>query len=73
AATARAHADRIRLVQLEARLQALDPLAVLARGYSVVRDASGRVVRQGRTLARGERLDIRFAEGGARAHVEDAY
>ena len=73
AATARVHTDRIRLVRLEARLQALDPLAVLARGYSVVRDASGRVVRQGRTLARGERLDIRFAEGGARAHVEDAY
>ncbi|MCX8113940.1 MAG: exodeoxyribonuclease VII large subunit [Burkholderiaceae bacterium] len=73
AATARVHADRMRLARLEARLHALDPLAVLARGYSVVHDASGRVVRDGRTLARGERLDIRFAEGGARARVEDSY
>jgi exodeoxyribonuclease VII large subunit len=73
AATARLHADRLKLAQLDARLQALDPLAVLARGYSVVRDSSGRVVREGRALARGERLDIRFAEGGAHARVEDSY
>ncbi|GMV60386.1 MAG: exodeoxyribonuclease 7 large subunit [Betaproteobacteria bacterium] len=73
AATARLHGDRLKLARLDARLQALDPLAVLARGYSVVRDASGRVLREGRGLARGERLDIRFADGGARARVEDSY
>ncbi len=73
AATARLHAERLKLAQLDARLQSLDPLAVLARGYSVVRDSSGRAVREGRALARGERLDIRFAEGGAHARVEDSY
>ncbi|HET7199905.1 MAG TPA: exodeoxyribonuclease VII large subunit [Burkholderiales bacterium] len=63
----RAAADRARL---RASLSHLDPSAVLERGYSVVRDASGRIVRNGAGLARGDLLDISFAEGGASARVE---
>jgi exodeoxyribonuclease VII large subunit len=60
-----AHCER-----LKASLGHLDPNEVLRRGYSVVRDASGLVVRQGSGVARGDLLDITFAEGGASARVE---
>jgi exodeoxyribonuclease VII large subunit len=53
-----------------ASLSHLDPAAVLERGYSVVRDGSGRIVLRGASLAVGELLDITFAEGGAHARVE---
>jgi len=55
---------------LNANLSHLDPTAVLERGYSVVRDASGRIVRRSAGLAPGDLLDITFAEGGAAARVE---
>jgi exodeoxyribonuclease VII large subunit len=56
--------------RLGTNLAHLDPNAVLKRGYSVVRDASGMIVRQGPGLVRGDLLDITFAEGGASARVE---
>lgn len=54
-----------------AALQLLNPLRVLERGYSVVRDADGRIVADAAGLAAGDRVDIRFARGAARARVED--
>jgi exodeoxyribonuclease VII large subunit len=56
--------------RLGTNLAHLDPNAVLKRGYSVVRDASGLIVRQGIGLTRGDLLDITFSEGGASARVE---
>jgi exodeoxyribonuclease VII large subunit len=56
--------------RLGASLSHLDPAAVLERGYSVVRDVSGRIVRRSADLAPGDLLDITFAEGGAGARVE---
>jgi len=53
-----------------ANLSHLDPASVLERGYSVVRDGSGRIVRRGSSLASGDLLDITFAEGSANARVE---
>jgi exodeoxyribonuclease VII large subunit len=58
--------------RLGTNLAHLDPNAVLKRGYSVVRDAAWRIVRQGPALTRGDLLDITFAEGGASARVEQA-
>jgi exonuclease VII large subunit len=43
---------------------------VLERGYSLVRDGAGRIVRRGADVATGELLDITFAQGGAQARVE---
>lgn len=59
-----------RLERLSASLTHLDPSAVLARGYSVVRDAKGRVVMRGSALAGGDLLDVTLAEGGALVRVE---
>lgn len=53
------------------RLQALSPLAVLQRGYSITqRGADGRVVRAAREVAPDDPLKIVFAEGAARVRVE---
>lgn len=52
------------------RLQSLSPLAVLARGYSITQDASGRVVKDAADLNPGDRVGIRFAQGSSEAVVE---
>ena len=73
ATTARVRLARERLRGGAERLQALSPLAVLQRGYSIARRAdNGVVVRDARTLAGGDRLDLLFAHGSARVRVDDA-
>ena len=64
------HRRQARLQMLVGRLQALDPLAVLARGYALATDADGRVVSDAARLAAGDLLRLRFARGGASARVE---
>jgi exodeoxyribonuclease VII large subunit len=54
---------------LASRLEALSPLGVLARGYSLVTDEAGRIVRSSETLAEGQPLDVRFSRGSARVRV----
>lgn len=49
----------------------LNPEAVLARGYSIVRDHEGAVVRDATTLKTGEELRLQFAIGTARAKVTE--
>lgn len=54
------------------RLQALSPLAVLQRGYSIARRVEdGTVIRDAADLKDGERLRLTFARGTARVRVED--
>ena len=55
--------DRQTLRRLESQLRALDPLAVLQRGYSVTLKAGGALVRSPADVAPGDRLRIRLAEG----------
>jgi exodeoxyribonuclease VII large subunit len=45
------------------RLSSLDPLGVLARGFAVVRNAAGRIVRAPSDVIPGETIDIRVAGG----------
>jgi exodeoxyribonuclease VII large subunit len=65
--------SRAALEQGVSRLEALSPLACLARGYAIVRrgDAGGAVVRDAATLAPGERVALHFAQGSARARIEE--
>jgi exodeoxyribonuclease VII large subunit len=58
-----------RITSLRAALAHLDPTQVLARGYSLVRDSQGRLVRTSAQLERGETIDIAFSEGAAQAEV----
>ncbi|MBX6317393.1 exodeoxyribonuclease VII large subunit [Pigmentiphaga sp.] len=58
-----------RLASHAAHLRALGPEQTLARGYAIVRDARGHIVRQAHTLEVGEPLALSFAEGAAEASV----
>ncbi len=72
AARQRLDRARQRAEKLAARLDALSPLAVLARGYTVTqRAADGRVVRAAEDLAPGDVLTTRFAHGRAVSRVEE--
>jgi len=54
---------------LAARLEALNPEAVLQRGYSIVRNAHGQVITQAEKLQVNDPLEIRFAVGSATTTV----
>ncbi|MFM9969447.1 MAG: exodeoxyribonuclease VII large subunit, partial [Burkholderiales bacterium] len=59
-----------RVKGLLSNLQNLAPQRVLDRGYSVVRDAEGNIVRDAAKLSVGDSLEISFAHGGAGSRVE---
>jgi exodeoxyribonuclease VII large subunit len=49
--------------RLDAQLQAINPLAVLKRGYSVTHDETGQVIRRADQLRPGQRVTTRLQEG----------
>lgn len=57
--------------RIATHLAHLNPDAVLARGYSVVRDTQGKVIRDSRQLKLDDMLDLRFEHGDARARVTE--
>jgi exodeoxyribonuclease VII large subunit len=54
---------RSRLDRLSGQLAALSPLAILERGYALVFDASGKLVKDSRQLSAGDELSARLARG----------
>lgn len=65
----RRHAAAMRLAALGARLDALDPHAVLKRGYAMAVSAEGAIVTDAGRLSPGDALTLRFARGGAAVQV----
>jgi exodeoxyribonuclease VII large subunit len=57
--------------RLTRALQAVSPLAVLGRGYALVRRPSGAVIRRAVEVAAGEALKVRVSEGEFNVRVED--
>jgi exodeoxyribonuclease VII large subunit len=55
--------DRARLGNIRAQIDSLSPSAVLQRGFAVVTDARGQVVRGIDTVQVGERLTVRLGTG----------
>ena len=58
------------LTAVEARVRALDPVNVLARGWSITRAPDGRVVRSPADVADGDVLTTAVAGGTLRSRVE---
>ena len=52
------------------KLEALSPLKVLARGFSLTQRADGRVVTSAGDVSPGERITVRVHDGGIDATVE---
>ena len=65
--------SRRRFGESAARLEALSPLGVLARGFALVRRADdGRIVRSAADVLPEERIEVRLAAGHLRARVESS-
>ena len=60
-----------RVLALGERIRAADPRGVLARGYTLVTDAQGVVVKSARQLQEGRRLRVLFADGAVDAIVDN--
>lgn len=60
-----------RFVHLTAKLDAMSPLKVLSRGYSLAMDGEGAVVGSVEKLKKGDRLTVRLSDGCAVTTVEE--
>ena len=54
-----------------AALNALSPYATLERGFAIVRGPSGEVLRNARSVDRGDGISVRLAQGELSARVDD--
>lgn len=63
---------RDRIARCAGALAALSPLATLERGYSIVRDADGHIVRTAAQIKTGDRVGLQFAAGAATATVDNS-
>jgi exodeoxyribonuclease VII large subunit len=64
------HAEKTRLQALDARLHSLSPLAVLERGYAMVLDEQGVLIRSAQRVIAGERVFTRMSDGVFTSRVE---
>ncbi|MFO1357974.1 exodeoxyribonuclease VII large subunit [Plasticicumulans sp.] len=64
--------QQARYAALLRELHALSPLATLARGYAIVRDAEGRALRHAGDVAEGSRITAQLAHGRLHCRVEPA-
>ena len=71
ALTHRIKLQRARLSGLNQRLSALNPLAVLERGYSIVTQPDGRLVRRVHQVKPGEDLNVRVSDGDFGVQVKE--
>ncbi len=55
--------------RLSANLQHLNPQSILQRGYSIVRDAQGNIVRDSGAIEVGSSVNLKFAVGAASASI----
>jgi len=63
---------RSRLEQASGKLATLSPLAILERGYSLVFDAQGTLVKDAAQLSPGDAMQARLARGEVNARVESS-
>jgi len=64
---------RGRLERMGSALTALSPVAILERGYALVFDAEGRLVKDANQVKEGEEIEARLARGQVRAVVKKKF
>lgn len=69
-ALSRLSAEEQRVRGLEERILASDPKKVLERGYSLVTDAAGVVLKRAEGLRPGDRIDVLFLDGSLKCIVD---
>jgi exodeoxyribonuclease VII large subunit len=68
-AATRVQTCQFQLQHFEGLLQGLSPLAVLQRGYALVYDASGALVRSAAAVGAGDTITTRFADNSLTSRV----
>ena len=58
-------------IALTAKLDAMSPLKVLSRGYSIAQTGEGAVIRSVGQVGCGDRIDISFSDGMVSATVTE--
>ena len=56
---------------IKKEMNALSPLSVLERGYALVRDENGKIIRDKKEVKNGDTLYIRVEKGEIKSIVED--
>jgi exodeoxyribonuclease VII large subunit len=59
------------LAQLEAVLKERNPRTILERGYSITRDAEGKIIRDAAQVAIGANVSVHLAHGELEAVVRN--
>ena len=57
--------------QLSGQIEALSPLGILERGYALVFDASGKLLKDAAQVNPGDEISARLARGGIAATVKN--
>jgi exodeoxyribonuclease VII large subunit len=52
-------------------LEALSPESALRRGYAIVRDAKGKVLKSGKSVSIGDKVNIQLADARVGAEVRE--
>jgi exodeoxyribonuclease VII large subunit len=60
---------RVRAERLDTALQSLSPLAILERGYALVFDAEGKLLKEARAVEIGDQISVHLAHGQIQAGV----
>jgi len=60
---------RVRSERLQTVLESLSPLAILERGYALVFDSQGKLLKDARAVSLGDSISARLAHGQLEAHV----
>lgn len=63
--------DKKVLSELAAKLDALSPLKVMARGFSLATDDDGRIIRSANELKTGDSFTLRLSDGKAKCSVDE--
>lgn len=66
----RVTAERARLSKAAAKMEAFDPFAVLARGYSIAETDTGTIVKAVGDVQKNDKLNVRVSDGTIHAVVE---
>ena len=61
---------KVRVERMDTALQALSPLGILERGYALVFDASGKLLKDAAKVKAGDEISARLAKGTVRATVK---
>jgi len=60
-----------RLVAVSGKFQALNPISILARGFSLTTTLNGKIIKQAGCLKKGELVNTKLAKGSFQSEVKE--